>query len=197
MPHGAPSCPACGRLQPLEPVADHFAALGLPRTFDLDPALLEARFHERSRRLHPDRFARADPRERRYSLERATRVNDAWRALRDPRRRAAHLLLLLGCDPAAQARAGEEPAFLEVQLGWRERLALARAAGDEVAARAVAGEARGRLAALEGEVARLFAGGDPGAEAQGAIARCLSRARYWEALVEEAGTWPAAGEPGP
>jgi molecular chaperone HscB len=195
VPPGAPSCPACGRVQPPGPdaEADPFAALGLPRAFSLDPALLEARFRERSRHLHPDRFARADPRERRFALERATRVNDAWRTLRDPRRRAAALLRLLGRDPAAEARAGEAPEFLEALLAVRERLALARATGEEAAGREVAAEARGRLAALDDEVARLFAEGDPGVETLDAIARALARARYWEALAEDAEAPMAAG----
>jgi molecular chaperone HscB len=195
VPPGAPSCPACGRVQPPgpEPEADPFAALELPRAFALDPALLEARFRERCRQLHPDRFARADPRERRFALERATRVNDAWRTLRDPRRRAAALLRLLGRDPAAEARAGEAPEFLEALLAVRERLALARAAGDGAARREVAALARTRLAALDDEVARLFAEGDPGLETLDAIARALARARYWEALAEDAEGPVAAG----
>ena len=53
---------------------------------------LERRFRDRSRLLHPDRHARAEPRERRLSLERATRLNDAYRALKDWRLRAGYAL---------------------------------------------------------------------------------------------------------
>jgi molecular chaperone HscB len=180
-----PFCPSCGKLQPPEPGADHFAALGLPRAYDLDPELLEQRFRERSRRLHPDRFARAGVQERRFSLEQATRLNDAHRALRDHRRRASYLLELAG--QGQQAAPQPDPAFLEEQLAARERLALARAAGDSRRAAAIAAEARRRLEEIEAELGRLFAEADPGVEALAAIGRCLVRARYWENLAEDAG----------
>src|SRR5512139_3734007 len=139
-------CPACGRLQPLDPGADHFAVMGLPRRFGLDPSVLERRHKELSRALHPDRFARAEPRERLVSAERARRLNDAWRSLRDERSRAEYLLRLRGLDPAAEGRAAADPEFLEEQLQAREALAEARARGDDQARRRIAAEGRERLA---------------------------------------------------
>ena len=180
-------CPACGRLQPLEPGADHFAVMGLPRRFGLDPAALERRHKELSRVLHPDRFARAEPRERLISAERARRLNDAWRALREERSRAEYLLRLRGLDPAAEGRAAPDPEFLEEQLLAREALAEARARGDEATRRRIAAEGRERLARLLSEVAALFEraeGGGPDRPAD--IARRLSRARYWDSLIADA-----------
>jgi hypothetical protein len=37
--------------------SDAFGLLGLPAQFDLDPALIERAFFDRSKELHPDRFA--------------------------------------------------------------------------------------------------------------------------------------------
>jgi len=180
-------CPACRRLQPLAPGADHFAVMGLPRRFGLDPAALERRHKELSRHLHPDRFARAEPRERLISLERSTRVNDAWRALRDERSRAEYLLRLRGLDPAAEERAAPDPGFLEEQLEVRQALAEARARGDEATRRRIAAEGRARLAGLLAEVASLFGeaeGGGPDRAAD--IARRLARARYYDSLIADA-----------
>jgi len=185
------SCPSCRALQPEVPGADLFAALGLARGYDLDPEDLERRYRERSRLLHPDRFARATPRERRLSLERTTRLNDAYRTLREPRPRAVYLLKLLGCDPVAEARTSHDPEFLEEQLEIREELALARAGGDSAALERIAARARGRLLALEAEVARLFAEADPGQDSLIDIARLLARARYHENVVAEAAPRPA------
>ena len=86
---GTVFCPSCRKIQPVGRNEDYFSLLGLAREFALDLPGLERRFRELSRQLHPDRFARAEPRERRLSLERATRLNDAYRALRDWRLRAA------------------------------------------------------------------------------------------------------------
>src|SRR5689334_10487801 len=93
-------CASCGAVQPLEAGggADFFAVLGLPRRFDLDLAEAERLYKELARRLHPDRFARADARARRASLARSVRVNDAWKTLRDPVRRAEYLLSLSGVE---------------------------------------------------------------------------------------------------
>src|SRR3989449_6996564 len=45
---------------------------------------LDERFRALARKLHPDRFARATAQERRYSLEQTTRLNDAYKTLKDP-----------------------------------------------------------------------------------------------------------------
>jgi molecular chaperone HscB len=179
-------CPGCRALQPEPPRTDLFATLGLTRDFDLDPEDLERRFRERSRQLHPDRFARASPRERRISLERATRLNDAYRTLKDGRARAGYLLKLLGKDPVAEARTHHDPEFLEEQLELREMLALAREKEDKRALALIATGARDRLAAIDEEVARLFAEAEPGEEALNAIVTALARARYFENVVAEA-----------
>ena len=98
MPEGTVFCPSCRKIQPVGRNEDPFSLLGLPREFELDARELERRFRELSRQLHPDRFARAEPRERRLSLERATRLNDALRALRPDLK----VILTSGYNPDAQ-----------------------------------------------------------------------------------------------
>jgi molecular chaperone HscB len=139
-------------------------ALWLPRRFELDLAAAEAAFKERSRQLHPDRFAKADPRARRASLGRSVQLNEAWRTVRDPVRRAEYLLALAGyvigaeegasrpasagetdtagagagaSATAGRVRIGAPPALLMEILELREALGEAREAGDS-----------GRVAAL-------------------------------------------------
>lgn len=133
-----PLCAACGAVQPVRPDLDLFQVLGLPRSFFLAPAALEERFKDLNRKLHPDRFAQKAPRERRMSLEWTTRVNDAYRTLKDAQRRAAYLVKLHGIDveketgPAAMKRL--PPEFLAEALEDREALeeAKARKALDDV-----------------------------------------------------------------
>jgi molecular chaperone HscB len=183
---GAPFCGSCRKLQPLARTEDSFSLFDLPREFALDPRVLEQRFRDLSRQLHPDRFARAEPRERRIALERATRLNDAYRALKDWRRRAAYLLKLAGQDVFGDGRPFHDPEFLEEQLEWREALALARADGDAAALGDIAARTRDRLAALEAECGRFFEEQDWFSESVWEIARRLSRARYYDNLIADA-----------
>jgi molecular chaperone HscB len=193
-PEGAVSCPSCRKLQPVGRRADYFSLLGIPREFALDASDLERRFRERSRLLHPDRFARAEPRERRLSLDHATRLNDAYRHLRDWRLRAGYLLKLAGTDVFVEGRTFADPDFLEEQLEGREELALAQADGDAERLRRIAVDARERLRKLEDEVARRFADERWYSDFPVDIARRLSRARYYDNIVadaERAGGAPA------
>ncbi len=179
-------CPSCRKIQPVGRNEDYFSLLGLPREFSLDVPELERRFRELSRHLHPDRFARAEPRERRLSLERATRLNDALRALRDWRHRAAYLLKLSGTDVFTEGRTFADPDFLEEQLEWREQMAIATADGDAQRLAAIAEDARVRLHGLEAEVARRFADERWYSDLNVDIARRLSRARYYDNIVADA-----------
>ena len=179
-------CGSCRRIQPVGRTEDYYSLFDLPREFALDGAELERRFRERSRQLHPDRFAKAEPRERRLSLERATRLNDAHRALKDWRLRAAYLLKLAVVDVFVEGRTFADPDFLEEQLEWREKLAIAQADGDGAALEAIAADARQRLSRLESGVARLFADERWFSDLPVDIARRLSRARYYDNIVADA-----------
>jgi molecular chaperone HscB len=183
---GTPLCPSCRTIQPVARTEDHFSLLGLSREYAIEVPELERRFRELSRQLHPDRFARAEPRERRLSLERATRLNDACRCLKDWRLRAGYLLKIAGTDVFAEGRTFADPDFLEEQLAWREELAIAQADGDAERLRRIAGEARERLRGLEQEVARRFADERWYSDFTVDIARRLSRARYYDNIVADA-----------
>ncbi len=181
-----PFCPSCRKIQPVGRTEDYFSLLGLPRQFAVDRDEVEKRFRDLSRTLHPDRFAKAESRERRLSLERATRLNDAFRYLKDWRLRAAYLLKLAGTDVFADGKTFADPEFLEEQLEWREAMALAQADGDAPALARIAEQARERLAALEAEVARCFEDEHWFSELVIDIARKLSRARYYDNIVADA-----------
>ncbi len=181
-----PFCGSCRRIQPVGRTEDYYSLFDLPREFALDGPELERRFRERSRQLHPDRFAKAEPRERRLSLERATRLNDAHRVLKDWRLRANYLLKLAGQDVFGEGKTFPDPEFLEEQLEWREQLALARADGDGDGLKGIAARARFRLAALESAVAACFPDQHRYSETAREIARRLSRARYYDNIIADA-----------
>ena len=85
--------------------SDPFEALGVEPAFNLDLALLEQRHRDLSRALHPDRHASSGAAERRMALGRAIEVNEAFRKLKDPIRRAEALLALRG----VQSGEGKDP----------------------------------------------------------------------------------------
>jgi molecular chaperone HscB len=88
-------CPSCGKVQSVSN-ADYFQVFSLERKLGLDAAALEREFHRLSRRLHPDRFARATAQEQEWSLAATALLNDAYRTLRDPIQRTEYLLRLEG-----------------------------------------------------------------------------------------------------
>lgn len=88
-------CADCGAVQ-RSAASDYFQALGLERRFGIDTAALEREFHRLSRRLHPDRFARASQEDQQSSLAATALLNDAWRTLRDPVARMEYLLKIEG-----------------------------------------------------------------------------------------------------
>ena len=88
-------CQSCGSVQPPAPT-DYFSFFGLPRTLNLDTGLLERLMFSLSRRLHPDLYARASEQQRTWSLEQTSKLNDAYRTLRDPGLRTEYLLRIEG-----------------------------------------------------------------------------------------------------
>jgi molecular chaperone HscB len=64
----------------------------------LDLPALETEFHRLSRKLHPDRFARAAHNEKEWSLADTALLNDAYRTLKDPIHRTEYLLKLHGAE---------------------------------------------------------------------------------------------------
>jgi len=114
----------------MNPTQNHFELFGLPPQFAIDAAALQTRYRELQREVHPDRFASASQAERRASMQRATRVNEAYQALKSPLKRAEHLLQLHGVDPQFETNTSMPPEFLAGQLALREALEEAAGASD-------------------------------------------------------------------
>lgn len=188
-------CAGCNAVQPPDPKVDYFGVLGIPRAFAVDVVDLEKRYKEATKILHPDWFARADARARRASLERLVQLNEAWRTLMDPVRRAEYLLSLHGIDmgdTATTSRPGQsgEHATLPVPqvllmeaLELREALAEAHAARDFREAEALAAKVRSRLDIVMEDVAKAFASSPPELTT---IAARLVTVRYYRRFLDEA-----------
>jgi molecular chaperone HscB len=196
---GGRFCAACGALLPPDDGADLFVVLGLPRTYAVDLGAAEAAYKQLSRQLHPDRFATADPRARRASLAHTVRLNQAWRTLKDPVRRAEYLLELAGVDVASDDSPADSdgdrktrkisvpPAFLLEILELSDDLQSAQRAGDAVKVAFLTGEIRGRAAQTLTALASALEVGSasqPDAARLDQAARALIELRYYQRFLD-------------
>jgi len=163
----------------------------MPRHYAVDLEAAEAAYKRLSRQVHPDRFATADPRARRASLARTVQLNDAWRTLKDPVRRATYMLGRAGVDIGDENKSGEggsklkpSPAFLMEMLELNDELAEAAAAGNGGRLAAMTSMLRDRAAAT---MARIAEGLEAGAPARlDAAAHELAALRYYQRLLDQA-----------
>ena len=169
---------------------DHFETLGLPRRFAVDPPDLERRYRELSRELHPDKFATAPAAERRTALERSTALNDAYRTLKDPLRRAAYFLELAGIRLEGEGPEGRSPIqlspeFLESFLELREKFAEGESTpeGREEMRDRMVGERTDRADALLRELSAAPEGATR--EELLPIAQQLLELRYYDRFLAE------------
>jgi molecular chaperone HscB len=138
---------------------DPFATLGIPRSFEIDLGAVEKRHRELSRALHPDRYASAAPSERRAALSKAVEVNEAWRTVRDPIRRAEALFALAGVAVGEDREPKPSPALLMDAMELREALAEAKAKRDVAAIERLAADVDARRRAAEDRLRTGFASG--------------------------------------
>jgi len=75
---------------------NYFEVFGLPKLLNIDLKTLERKFHELSRKYHPDYFTTAAPPERQQALQMTATLNDAYRTLRHPVQRVEYLVELEG-----------------------------------------------------------------------------------------------------
>jgi molecular chaperone HscB len=162
-----------------------FEILGVPRHYHLDPSALEQRFHDESRRLHPDRHARADGPTRVKNALAAAQLNEAYRTLREPIRRAEYLLKLEGIDVGDEKKtvAGE---FLVEIMELREGLMDARLEQDVGRVRSLATDVRVRQATIRATLDAEFSRYEEGERGVlPAIAEALVADRYFRRFLDE------------
>jgi len=154
---------------------DHFARLGLPRRFGLDREAIEDAYLERAQAVHPDRFAAAPMARQREAMEKSSALNEGYRIVRDPLRRAEYLCSLAGAKDAP-AMSQE---FLIEMIERREAVGEARERGA-----AALDEVRGRVEdELEGVFDRAIDALEAG-EIE-AASRDLTTRRYLQRLLDE------------
>jgi molecular chaperone HscB len=200
-------CPHCSKIQP-PPGGDYFSVFGLEPRLNLDLSALEHEFHRLSRKVHPDRFARAGDNERQWSLADTALLNDAYRTLKDPLHRTEYLLKLEGAEigeefAAANGKDRKDPSRVPADLLEEvfdlnmqlEEMRMARKMGEEDhSLQASLLEAKRKfdrlLAAVDDDMHAQWQAWDAGSKtermtAQKTMVAQLDRRRYLSNLVRD------------
>ncbi len=128
---------------------NYFEIFGLQPRFAVDSAELDRAYRALQSEVHPDRYASGTDAERRVAMQSAARVNEAYRALRDPVARAAHILALHGIAEEDGRDTALDFDFLERQLERREQASEAAQARDERTLASLLDEVRTEMAERE------------------------------------------------
>jgi molecular chaperone HscB len=158
---------------------DAFDTLGVEPRFEIDLAMLEQRHRELSKALHPDRYVGAPAAERRMALGKAIEVNAAFRALRDPVKRAEALLRRAGVPVGEVSEPKPSPELLMEFMERREELSDAARAKDAGRVAALAVDMRARQDVTLAALARELAAGEPTAVSR------LGELRYVRRFLDE------------
>lgn len=167
---------------------------GIERKLDLDERALQKRFYELSREWHPDRFSRKGPEASAQAMENTAVINDGYRTLRDPVKRAEYLLTEEGFPIGEQRSKDVPPELLEEVFELNMALEEMRS-GDE-SARPALEEAKDKFVGMRMDIDRqlksLFAKYDA-SESESETAKqalhevrgALNKRRYIENLIRD------------
>jgi molecular chaperone HscB len=176
---------------------DPFDILGIAPTFDVDLSAAERRYRDLSRILHPDKHVGAPPAERRMALGKAVEVNEAWRLLRDPIRRAEALFRRSGIELREGVEPKADPEFLMEMMEQREALSDARAKGDRGAALRLGSTIRTREKEVMGRLSQGFGEAAANGTAPRDLLPLLGELRYYRRFLDEVSAIEDLPEAGP
>jgi molecular chaperone HscB len=173
---------------------DFYDFFGIDRKLRVDGDALQKRFYELSREWHPDRFSRKSAQEQALALEATAILNDGYRTLRDPVKRAEYLLKEEGF-PIGEQRSKDVPPELLEEV-FELNMMLEELKGGDDSARPQLEAAKDNFIGLRSEIdsdlEQLFAKYDA-AEPQSETAKqalheirgALNRRRYIENLIRD------------
>jgi len=170
-------------------VTDYYELLGIPRSLHLSLDSFQQRYYELSRQLHPDRFMQKPEAERQRALDMSSALNDAYRTLKDPVKRAQYLLSLEGFDIGEQ-RSKDVPSELLEEV-FELNMALEEMRAGDDSARPQLETAEKNFAKMLGETDQQLEGlfenydASRSRDVLGEIRNVLNRRKYIQNLVSE------------
>jgi molecular chaperone HscB len=175
-------CKECHSLLPIA-VDDYFALFKQPKSYTIDPVLLDQTYRSYQTQVHPDRFFRSPTQEVQNAASAAQCVNEGYKTLADPIKRGEYFLRLHKAEPLGDVPA---PFLMEVmdiheEVAGTDDPARLAALRQRVAEMVAAQQARvaAALKVVDGKVADA-----PGAAA--ALAKMKYLGRVQSAIKEKA-----------
>ena len=130
--------------------SNDFELFDVPALFKQDRAALDVRWKDLQREAHPDKFAAQGAAAQRIAMQWSVRINEAYARLKDPLKRAIYLCELNGAPINAHTNTTMPPAFMMMQIEWREALEEASTAAElEKISDEAAQYERGQLSKIE------------------------------------------------
>ena len=130
--------------------ATDFELFEIPAQFAQDRSVLDAKWKDLQREAHPDKFAAQGAAAQRIAMQWSVRINEAYNRLKDPLKRATYLCELNGAPIQAHTNTAMPPAFMMMQIEWREALEEAESAEElEQIEHKTANYKRGQLSKIE------------------------------------------------
>lgn len=127
-----------------------FDLFEIPAQFAQDRSVLDAKWKDLQREAHPDKFAAQGAAAQRIAMQWSVRINEAYNRLKDPLKRATYLCELNGAPIEAHTNTAMPPAFMMMQIEWREALEEANSAEElEVIEHQTANYKREQLSKIE------------------------------------------------
>ncbi len=166
-------------------MVDPFDILGIAPNFDVDPPAIEKRYRDLSRVLHPDKHVRSSPAERRMALGKAIEVNEAWRLVRDPIKRAEALFRRRGVEVREGTEPKVDPELLMQMMEEREALSEAKAKSDRGAVERLGSAVRARERAIMGRLSEGFDKASRNGLDAAALLPLLGELRYCRRFLDE------------
>jgi molecular chaperone HscB len=170
-------------------VSDYFELLGIPRSLHLSQELLQQRYYELSRQYHPDRFMRSPEAERQKALDLSSTLNDAYRTLKDPLKRAMYVLSREGFDVGEQRSKDVPPELLEEVFELNMALEEMRSGDDSARPQLETAEKNfaSMLSGVDQQLENLFEQYDQSQSRDklSEIRGALNRRKYIQNLVDE------------
>ena len=167
----------------------YYELLGIPRRLKLSLDELQNRYYELSRQLHPDRFMQKPEAEQQRALDMSSALNDAYRTLKDPVKRAQYLLSQEGFDIGEQRSKDVPPELLEEVFELNMALEEMRSGDDSARPQLEAAEQSftNMLAGVDHQLESLFEKYDQSGshDVLGEIRGVLNRRKYILNLVGE------------
>lgn len=110
--------------------SNFFELFNVSVSFEIDLDLIQQRYRDLQKAVHPDKFVNATAQEKRLSMQQTSWINEALNTLKQPVDRASYLLKLKGVDINLENETTMDKEFLMEQIEMREALSIVNSKKD-------------------------------------------------------------------